>query len=1017
MERTPPRIARHGVPRRATVWTAALAVVAGTLLVGTSPAATAVNPTPTAAPSSAGSAGTFARPGTAERPLYRFWDTGGLMTKESVQKQVRQIKASGAGGFEANQLTQLIERAPGYDPKTMSWGTPAWSRALTDLLRQGKAEGLVVDQIYTPGWSAGTSTVSPDGAGSAKEISFGQAWLEPGQTFDGPVPAIALPKGVTKRELQSVLAYRCVSHCGSSGGGVPVFDPASAVTLTGRVTHGRVQWTAPASPATAKYAIVGAWMAGTGQTIDLASSPSTTYLVDHFSSSGFDAIKDYWDTRALTPQLRAAMKASGGSMFFDSLELNRSGEQVRSWTGDFLQQFQRRRGYSLVPYLAAVAVSDPVFDFSGDTGKRVREDYNQTLSDLFRDYYLKPLKKWAASLGLTVRGQAYSSWGPISLDTAEMATLLDIPEGEDLSFNDGFTGGYITTTGSDMWRSVTSAGAQAGRKIISSECCTLVGNAAVPRKTLLAHVNQQFSVGVNQIVWHGWADQSPGAATAWPGFSPFGSAVSDVYGPQNPTFADDTRINTYVGRLQTILRRGQLRNDIAIYRDDNGHNAGGANSPYFTDQSLAKAGYTYGFMNDTLIADPAVKVSAGRLDASGLGYKAFVVDNTANVNTNPTLDLSSARRILSWAKAGLPVIVVGDIPDRVRGNHPAQDAALRSVTRRLLATPGVRQVSAEKDVLQVLHAAKVHSSAAFDRPAPLVTLHRRTADTDYYYLFNSGDSTTTTGVTLEGHGTPYRYDGWTGTVAPIAQHRRTGDAVALDVTLKSGDSTLIAVTHGNTDTPRTTCTWSGVSTTADQVLDADRGHLSVRDAEAGTYTTRLSDGTTAKTTLTRVPTARTAVNWKLNVTSWQAGDGPNDTHKVALTPRTLTADDQGALPDWQNVAGLQSTSGTAVYKTTVDVGPSWSGGTGAYLDLGDVRGTASVTVNGRALPPINQVDPNGIDLRDYLHAGNNTLEVHLSTLLGNAAYGGHQAYGLLGPVRLRPYGEATITARCTARAY
>ncbi|MFC8665254.1 glycosyl hydrolase [Streptomyces sp. NPDC057199] len=752
--------------------TAILALAAGMLAAGTPAGARpAQEPAPAPVRHSA-SGGSFANPGMAERPLYRFWDTGGLMTDKSIKEQVRQIRESGAGGLEANQLTQVLERAPGYDPKTMSWGTPAWTRALTELLRAGKAAGLRVDQIYTPGWSAGTQTVTPDGSGSAKEITFGRQWLEPGETFTGAVPTSALPAGVSERKLQGVLAYRCIGHCAASGDAAPVLDPDRVVDLTRRVAGGKVSWTAPRD---GRYVIVGAWMAGTGQTVGLAATPATTYLVDHFSASGFSAVKDFWQSKVLTPQLRAAMKNSGGSMFFDSLELNREGEQVRSWTADFLQQFHKRRGYSLLPYLAAVGTSSPAFDFSKGVGERIREDYNQTLSDLFRDYHLKPLKKFATGLGLTVRGQAYSSWGPTSLDPAEMATVLDIPEGEDLSFNDGFNGGYITTTGSDVWRSLSSAAAQTGKNVVSTECCALTPNAAIPRQTLLAHVNQQFSVGVNQIVWHGWADQSPGAATSWPGFSPFGSFVSDVYGPQNPTFDDDKKTNDYVGRLQTVLRRGGLRNDVAIYRDSYGHNSGGANSLYFTDQSLARAGYTYGFMNDTLIADPTARVAGGRLDPSGLGYKAFVLDNAANANTNPTLDLGSARRVLGWAKAGLPVIVVGDMPTRVRGNHPAQDAALRTVTRQLLATRGVRQVSAEKDVLPALRHAGVQSSAVFAEPTPLVTLHRSTHDTDYYYLFNSGNSTATTDVSLSGSGSPYLYNAWTGTVTPIAQHRQGRD--------------------------------------------------------------------------------------------------------------------------------------------------------------------------------------------------------------------------------------------------
>lgn len=996
-------------------------LLAATLPAGpTASAAAAVTPSAGAGPTTSTakpSGGGFADPSATDRPLYRFWTTGGLMSPESARAQIAQIKASGAGGVEANQLTDVVEAAADYDPATMSWGNLSWTRAQTALLREGAAAGLRVDQIYTPGWSASTQTVSPDGPGSAKEITFGSTWLVSGQSMDGPVPtAPLLPDGVTKRDLQGVVAYRCESNCDGTGATVPVLDPDSAVDLTSRVSDGKVKWTAPSTPV-GRYVVVGAWMNGTGQRVALAATPSPSYLVDHFAASGFGAVREYWEDEVLTPELREAMRDSGGSFFFDSLELNRDGQQVRSWTDDFLQQFQQRRGYSLAPYLAAVGVSTPVFDFTGDVGERIREDYNQTLSDLFRDYHLNPLKQWAANFGLTVRGQAYSSWGPSPVDTAEMATLLDIPEGEDLSFNSGFTGGYLTTQGSDVWRSLASAAAQTGGQRVSTECCALYGTFAVPRQTLLAHVNQQFSVGVNQIVWHGWADQSPGAANSWPGFSPFGFLISDVYGPQNPTFAEDKKVNDYVGRMQTVLRRGNLRNDVAIYRDDNGHSRDGSSGDlYFTDQSLANAGYTYGFMNNTLVNSPTATVKDGLLNPDRLGYQAFVLNNTDNPNTNPTLDLATAQRILSWAKAELPVVVVGDMPKRVRGNHPAQDAQLRAATTELLAQSTVTAVDSEPEVLAALRGAGVRPAAQYAKPAPLVSLHRQTSDSDYYHLFNSGDSVASTTVTLAGRGMPYRYDAWSGAVTPIAEYKRTDGGVEVGISLKPGDSTLIGVTRRNADTPKNACANSAIATTADAVVRGDDGNLAVRDTEAGTYTTSLSTGKTVTSTIANVAAPTTPSDWTLNVTSWEEGDGPNDTKKVAMDPIPLKTGLQGTLPDWLTVPGLQLKSGTAVYTTTIEIGESWTGGLGAYLDLGDVRGLASVKVNGRTLPTFNQIDANGIDLRGYLAPGTNTVEVHLSTLLGNAAYKGvpfgPKSYGLVGPVVIRPYGQVDITGRC-----
>lgn len=960
----------------------------------------------------------FANPRNSARPLYRFWHTGGLMTPESVARQVQQIRSSGAGGFEANQLTGAVESAPGYDAETMDWGTDRWTRAQQALFDEGRKANLRVDSIYTPGWSAGTQTVRPDGVGSAKELTFGSVWVDAGDSYRGEVPKSTLPDGVKKRVLQGVVAYRCERTCSDLGEGIPILDPRSADNLTAQGRDDTITWTAPGQPDGARYVIVSSWSHGTGQTVELAKTADTTFLVDHFAPEGFEAIRDYTEEEVMTPALRASLRRSGGSLFFDSLELNRLGVQVRSWTPRFLREFEERQGYSLVPYLASVAVTTPVFDFTGTRGDRIREDYNQTLSDLFRDYHLLPLKRYADSYNMTVRGQAYSSFGPAPIDISDMASLLDIPEGEDLSFNNGFefTVGqaeFITTRNSDNWRALASATAQAGRDVISTECCALLGSTSVARQKLLAHVNQQFSVGVNQIVWHGWADQSPGAATTWPGFAPFSFIASDLYGPQNPTFADDRAINTYVGRMQTVLRRGTLRNDIAVYRDDNNHTPTGSTGQlYFADQSLARAGYSYGFLNDTMVKKAQVR--GGRLEPKTLGYKAFVLDNTSSTATNPTMSLGAARRVLKWARQGLPVVVVGKLPNRVRGYHPKQDKALARTNRQLLATPGVRRVPTQVAVLSALRAAGVYSAVRYAKSSsPLVALQRRTNDSNYYHLFNSATRATSTRVTLQGRGRPYNYNAWTGQVIPVAEYTRTRNGVQFEVALTPGNSAIYAVTTGNGDTPRAATRISARSTTADEVAYRSGGDLIVRDSEPGTYRVRLSNKRLRTIKIADVPDPQRPAVWNLAVTSWQAGvSGPNSTAKIALPRIPLTALPNGELPDWLTIPGLQNKSGIGTYTTTIDVGPRWTGGRGARLSLGVIRGLARVSVNGRALPRVNQLDPSNIDLAGFLKAGTNTIQVRLSTLLGNAAYPaspwGEKSYGLIGPVVVTPYGTRTV---------
>jgi hypothetical protein len=67
------------------------------------------------------------------------------------------------------------------------------------------------------------------------------------------------------------------------------------------------------------------------------------------------------------------------AVFSDSLEVNGA-----DWTGDFLAEFAKRRGYDLTAYLPALA---------GDMGAKtlaIRHDWGLTLTELANEHYLTP---------------------------------------------------------------------------------------------------------------------------------------------------------------------------------------------------------------------------------------------------------------------------------------------------------------------------------------------------------------------------------------------------------------------------------------------------------------------------------------------------------------------------------------------------------------------------------------------------------------------------------------------------
>ncbi len=117
---------------------------------------------------------------------------------------------------------------------------------------------------------------------------------------------------------------------------------------------------------------------------------------------------------------------------------------------------------------------------------------------------------------------------------------------------------------------------------------------------------------------------------------------------------------------------------------------------------------------------------------------------------------------------------------------------------------------------------------------------------------------------------------------------------------------------------------------------------------------------------------------------------------------------EGRIPvgSWHEL-GLQNYSGGLIYRRRIAL-PTVFAGNRVLLDLGYVRGTAEVTVNGRRVG-LRIASPYRFDLTDALRDGDNDLQVKVLGTLGPHyrianptpyVFPGQEVTGILGPVRL-----------------
>ncbi|OIJ65200.1 glycosyl hydrolase [Streptomyces mangrovisoli] len=1000
---------RGGVTRRSVL---AAGLTTG-VLAALAPAASAAASTAKTVPAGAATptASWFAGPAKAVRPRFRWWWPDGLVDPAEIAREIDQMADAGFGGAEIAAVHHSITDTSVLDTAHHGWGSTAWQDGVKAALRQAARRGLTVDLTLGPSWPVAVPGVTPDDEAAVKELAYGKATVTGGATYDGPVPApvYAAASGVTVQKLFAVQAARV--NTAYSSGKATGLDVDSVTDLTGQVSGSTLTWTPPDS---ATWVVLAYWQRGSGQQPEAGphSSPAA-YVVDHFSAAGTAAVTRHWDTAILDSTLRRLLKAAGGAFFEDSVELETKGLQ---WTPGLPDAFRAHTGRDLLPYLPAVILdnSNQIFAFEARLTQEIRHDFWETVSNLFNEHHFEALKAWAHGHGMKLRSQPYG----LQTDAIATAAILDIPEGESLGFKN-----------LDDYRCLAGGRDMAGSRILSCEAGAYAGGAYnTTWDKFLRTMGGAYAAGVNQTVIHGFSyATAPGVS--WPGFaafSPYSGApgYGESWGPRQPTWRHVPHIAGYLGRVHEVLQSGTVRADVAVFRQT-GYSATGIGASWLTSTGVP-LGWTHQFLSGPLLDLPSAKVAGKRLAPDGPNYKALFLEGDFFYGSTPTLAVPDARKLLAFARAGLPTVLLGAFDQALTPGVPDTDETteLRALTAQLLALPNVRQVTDKTLVGAAFADLGVTSDVTHSVSSTLLNAHRATDDVDFYYFCNGKHAetvkpavaaidhdVTVRATARKGSGTvPYVLDPWTGRVTRLARYTQDGDAFTFRVALQPGETLMVALGRPALFGDGSGARPHAVATDADSALFTADGSLAVRSSAAGTFTTTLSTGRKVTTRIADVPAAVTPDQWTLTVDDWQPGADATSTEVVH---HTLTLD---ALLPWSQIPELADVGGIGNYRTTVTLPGTWNSTTGALLRLGTVTDTCRVTVNGTRLDPVDRINP-VVDLGGHLRKGANTIEIEVATPLFNrlrisnpAVFGSaaRQAYGLVGPVQLVPYVQQTV---------
>lgn len=453
----------------------------------------------------------FDQPPADARIMMRWWWYGAGVDKHELEAEMLKMKEGGIGGFEVQPVYPLELDDPGKNFRNLPYLSNDYLDALRFTSEKARELGLRMDITLGSGWPFGGPHIGVTEA--AGRLRCDRVAV-PTKQNSLPMPAIS-----NGEKLLAIFLAK---------GDEKRFEP-TGITRINTIEHGRLQL--PPS-ITGPHVVLFFIASRTGQQVKRPALGAEGFVLDHYSRAAIDHhLKVVGE-----PLLKAFGANPPYAVFSDSLEVYNS-----DWTDDLPQEFQRRRGYDIIPYLPALI---------GDMGLKtadVRHDWGLTLSELCEERYLKPIRDWAASHNTKFRSQTYGV-PPVTLSSNN---LVDLPEGEGASWR------KFTST-----RWATSASHLYGKQVTSSETWTWL-HSPVFRATPLdmkAEADMHFLQGVNQLIGHGWP-YSPEIAGE-PGWRFYAAAVFNHHNPWWLVMPDVTQ---YLQRISYLLRQGKPANDVALY--------------------------------------------------------------------------------------------------------------------------------------------------------------------------------------------------------------------------------------------------------------------------------------------------------------------------------------------------------------------------------------------------------------------------------------------------------------------
>ena len=942
----------------------------------------------------------FANPPAEARTRAYWWWLNGNVTKAAITRDLEEMKAKGFGGAIITDAGGAEQEGNAQVPAGPAFFSPEWRGLFQFTLREASRLGLEMSLNIQSGWNLGGPMIQAQDA--PKKLTWSKTRvhgpLSFTNTLEEPKHAPELyrdicvlafpvaPSAPPHPPLQNWSQKALIQGLGwSTPDCAPLLQelpgrPGEEDTHSQKVIDitarrgggGALRWDAPA----------GDWeILRLGYTLNDRSRVSTSsqtwqgYALDPIDGAIF---RSYWD-QVVEPLIADAGPLAGTTLKYlhtDSWEV-----EVLNWTPTLRAEFQRRRGYDLLPFLPVLA--GYIVD-SREVSDRFLWDFRRTIGDLAVDNHFKLFCQGAHRHGMEIHPE---SGGPhsVPVDSLQCLGMDDAPMSEFWARSP-----IHRVADSDRFfiKQPASAAHTYGHPLVVGEGFTDIGLHW--QETLWDNLKPSFDralgEGLNRLVWHAFVC-SP-AAMGLPGQQYFAGTHIN---PNSTWWPVSGPFLSYLNRCQFLLQQGLFVADTCQYY--------GNGVPNFTqlksaDTARVLPGFDYDVATEEVLLTRMAARDGRVVLPDGMSYRLLVLPNSDHIS------LPALRKLKTLVAAGSAVLGPRPAAATSLENYPQCDLEVAALARELWGDTngpaaserpfGKGRVIWGKTARQVLLDDGLQPDFESSGASPGVVLdyiHRRDGATDIYFVANPANrwENVTCSFRIAGKA-PELWLPDTGEIRRGINFEEKNGRVSVPVRLEPYGSVFVIfrapaqppVVAAARDGRPVFLTGSARDFSGAAQVSDQGGQPVLQTAAPGRYELTDSRGRAARITIAPLPDPVVLAD------GWTLGAPLRELDGSATRPMPLPS-----LKSWTEFddARLKYFSGTLQYTREIDLDAARLGaGLRLWLDLGEVHELAEVVLNGQDLG-ILWKPPWRVELTGAARPGKNTLAVRVTNFWPNRIIG------------------------------